>query len=434
MIILIVPYAEKPPEITYLTHVVSQKLNLRHLTRLIRKLLKLESLTEEPKRESIAYRFYETRDPQIQNSIPDGDFVRFIVRPFRAEWRDAVILVVVITAMFGLAISVSMLNANSNDNFQFVRNNLLWYAGTAVLFWMAGWLLLKRYHTSHQALVLSNEHVGWWTGSEFEWWIAYNSIRDVRVWSQMIGIVTKDGNQITTRKLSQSGALASAGFVQNKNFKETAHAVMQSLRQQGQADIGPMRFTWLGLTLRQNTIHWKDIESIHLNANGISVAKKGGPKQWAFVSARHLGNPMCLKMLVYYFFGMQKFLSEVTGVSGVSPADFERVCRSVDGLDEFGLLAPTKLTKAVISVFSYQLPHSFSHLIPVDFGWGEFPGEQSLDQIAMGEAWRELLHQIASHLPIPAPLCELLQPTEDLWIRGITAFVEHEAALPAASC
>ncbi|MEZ6127083.1 MAG: hypothetical protein R3C59_00205 [Planctomycetaceae bacterium] len=434
MIILIVPYAEKPPEFTYLTHAFSQKLSLRRLTRPIRKLLNLGTLTEDPKRGSIATRFYETRDPEIQNAISDSDFVRFIIRPFRAEWRDAAILVVVISAMIGLAISVSMLNANANDSFEFVRNNLPWFGGTVLLFWLASWLLVKRYHTTQQALVLCNDHVGWWAGSEFEWWIPYESIRDIRVWSQMIAIVAKDGNQITTKKLSQSGALASAGFIQSKNFKEAAPAVMQSLRQQGHADIGPMRFSWLGLTLRQNTIHWSDIESIHLNANGISVAKKGGPGQWAFISARHLSNPMCLKMLVYFFFGMQKFLSEVTGVIGVSPADFERVCRSVNGLDEFGLLDEDRLTKAVISVFSYQLPHSFSHLTQVAFGLGEFPGELSLDQIAIGEAWRELLNHIASHLPMPARLCELLQPTEDLWIRGITAFVEHEAERTAAPC
>jgi hypothetical protein len=47
---------------------------------------------------------------------------------------------------------------------------------------------------------------------------------------------------------------------------------------------------------------------------------------------------MCLKMLVFYFYGMRKFLMEVTGVDDVSPSDFERVCRSVEGLDEFGLL------------------------------------------------------------------------------------------------
>lgn len=428
------PYAQKPPEIVYLSHAASQTLNIRLLWSTIRKLVRLDSTSQVPNPEPTTSRFYETRDPEIQSWIPVGDFVRFIVRRYQPEWREGVTFVVVILAMIALAVSISILQSNPTSNFQLVRNNLQWFAATAGLCWFAGWLLLKRHHLRKQALVLSNENVGWWTGSEFEWLTAYNAVRDVHVWAQKIAIVTNDGTRITTRPLSLSGASASAGFIQNKNFKETIRAAMQSLHQQGHADIGPIRFTWLGLTLQKHTIHWTDIDSINLNASGISISRKGGPKQWAFISARHLSNPMCLKMLVYYFFGMQKFLNEVTGVSGVSPADFERVCRSVNGLDEFGLWDQKKLTKAVISVFSYQLPHSFSHLLAVDSGWGEFPGEESLDQIAMGEAWRELVHQIASHVPFPEPLCELLQPTEDFWIRGMTAIVEHEAARQTTPC
>jgi len=430
LLLLIGPYAEKPPEFAYLTHSVARKLSPRLFFDRLRALVRACSAPTSSAEQVLLPRFYETRDPDIQASLPDSDAVRFIIRRQLPGWCDAVICIFVMLAMIAVAIVVSTLQFSSPDRLQSVRNDIGWYAATLGLCLTAGWLLLNRYYHNRQALVLANENVGWWAGSEFEWMIHTVSIREVRVYAQRISIVTNDGNRITTRQLSLNGALASASFIQSKYFRDTVQVAMQSLDQQSQVDFGQLRVTTHGLTVRQQTIHWRQIESIKLTADGLTISREGGLRQWAFVSSRNLGNPMCLKMLVFYFYGMRKFLIEVTGVGDVSPIDFERVCRSVDGLDEFGLLDEQKLTNTVLAVFSYQIPHSLT----LDCLEATFSGEKSFDQLAAGEAWRELMKRIAFHVRLPELLSQLLLPTEDFWTQVLSAFVEHEGKRQTSPC
>jgi hypothetical protein len=430
LILLIGPYAEKPPEFAFLAHSVGRKLSPQRLFDRLRALVRAGSAPTSSAEQVLLPRFYETRDPDIQASLPGSDAVRFIIRRQLPGWCDAVICIFVMLAMIAVAVVVSTLQFSSPDRLQSVRNDIGWYAATLGLCLTAGWLLLNRHYHNRQALVLANENVGWWAGSEFEWMIPYRAIREVRVYTQRLSIETNDGNRSTTLQLSFSGAQASASFIQSKYISDAIRLALEKLDQQAPVDFGPLRITPSGLTVRKRTVHWRHIESIQLTADGVTISREGGLKHWASVSSRHLSNPMCLKMLVFYFYGMRKFLMEVTGVDDVSPSDFERVCRSVEGLDEFGLLDEQKLTSAVLAVFSYQIPHSLT------LGASEttFSGEKSFDQFAASEAWRALLKRLAFYIRLPEPLGKLLQPTEDFWTRVLSAFVEYEVKRQATTC
>jgi len=373
---------------------------------------------------------FEAVDPEIRASFPEADTVRYVVRLHKSEWLDALTLFMVIIAMTAFGVSYSFLSQKSVESF---RDNWEWIAGTAVLGLFAGWLLLKRHHLSRQALVLGNNTFGWWNGSQFEGITEYSSVREVHVWSQRVKLVTHEGNQITTRALDTIGAWPAANFIQHKNLKLTIQSAVESFDRDGFADFGPLRLSPKGPTIQGNSLLWREVESVSTTMNGVFISKRGGPTQWSIVPARRVVNPLCLRTLVYFFNGTELFLTEVTGVKNVSPEDFDRVCRSARGMDEFRLSDEQHLVGAMTQVFAIQIPWAISQSLQMDSALCPFPGEDSPELLAAAEAWREIARRIALSVRIPTSLEFLALPAEDVWAHAMTLFVQQESTTQVRS-
>jgi hypothetical protein len=425
--VFIGPYASTPSEISYLYHAAVRRTHVPGVMMRLRGLLRRTELNPDsslPPRTQLST--FEAIDPDIRASFPEADTVRYAVRLHKSEWFDALALIMVIVATTASAVSYGFLRHRSAEA---LRDNWLWFTGTVVLVLFAGWLLLKRQHLSRQTLVLGNNTLGWWNGSQFEWMTEYSSVRDVQVWSQRVKLVTHDGNQITTRALDTIGAWAASAFIQRLNLKLKFQSAMESLDRDGVTDIGPLRLSWQGLTINRNTLLWREVESVSVTMNGVFISRRGGPKHWRIIPARKIVNPLCLRTLVYFFNGTQIFLSEITGVSNVSPEDFDRVCRSARGMDEFRLSDEQHLVKAMTRVFALQFPWAISTDLELDSALRSFPDEDSPELLAAGESWREIARRISLSVRIPEPLEFLVLPTENVWAHAMKVFVQEEAAI-----
>lgn len=424
-VVLAVPFSTQPPEISYLRYLFARYLSFHELWGYLWGMFRRKSpdqgsgpdwIDSVPRPVSI--------DAKVVAALPASQAVRYAVHVQRPSWLDPVTLAVVIVTTIVIAVVYGFWRSTPEATIRQLLPGIT--TGVAFLL-LTAWLLLIRLHAAKQMLLLCKDFACWWNGESMDWLMSYEAMHDIRVWKQRLILSEIGGQSVIIRSLEASEFWPTANFIQNQSLNARMTSISSQLAQSGKVACGPIVLSWSGLSCRGRVLAWEDVGNLTWSSDGVIISKKNGLSNWAFVSAQQIPNPLCLRALMLYFHAVQIFLCSVSAGRTTNPIDFERVLRSVRGMDEFHLSDNDKVGTAMTEVARYQYPLLLS--LKADPTLLGLPQAADAAESILGTAWKSLAASVEKFIPLPPRLEYLSQDATDVPASGFAEWVKQQRPL-----
>ena len=419
-VVLLAPFSSTPSEILYLRYLIARYSSIREIYGLLWGLLRRRPAgqTQDPNWIQRIPSMIEP-DPAIVAALPESETIQYCLRARRNDKLDPLTLAVAVVTTVVIAVSYSAWRSLPGSTLRQNAGPILISLGFLTL---TGWLLLIRFHSARQSLVLGNSVVGWWNGTDMEWMISYDAVLNVRVWNQRLMLHKVSGGAATSGRLSD--VWPAANFIESRKLGQKMTATLGQLDENEKIDYGPIALSWEGLSVRGRTLPWDDVGKVQWNAGRVAIVNRRGTNAWAQISAREVPNPLCLRTTVLFFHAVRVFLSSVTESRTSNPRNLFSVLRSVRGTDEFRLTDENTLIAAMTEVVRLQFSKSVESSL--DATLRGLPNAMDPANIAVGEAWQSLSRIVFQFVPIPDRLAFLSQAASEIPLAGLVELQMRE--------